>query len=90
MEKIVELSDIEISREKMDRYNLAITHNSDKNTHTVYTYLLERLQVDQEKDANYIPEQEGNYRETLRKNNDTLLLLGWEPKDRLNEYIKKL
>ena len=58
MEKIVELSDIEISREKMDRYNLAITHNSDKNTHTVYTYLLERLQVDQEKDANYIPEQE--------------------------------
>ena len=40
--------------------------------------------------CNYIPEQEGNYRETLRKNNDTLLLLGWEPKDRLNEYIKKL
>ena len=58
MEKIVELSDIEISREEMDRYKIAITHNSDKNTHTIYTYLLERLQINQEEDAHYIPEQE--------------------------------
>ena len=58
MEKIVELSDIEISREEMDKYKIAITHNSDKNTHTIYTYLLERLQVNQEQDAKYIPEKE--------------------------------
>ena len=50
MEKIVELSDIEISREEMDKYKIAITHNSDKNTHTIYTYLLERLQINQEQD----------------------------------------
>jgi len=52
----------------------------------VYNMFNNRFNVN----CNYIPEQEGNYRETLRKNNDTLLLLGWEPKDRLNEYIKKL
>lgn len=58
MEKIIELSDIEISREAMDKYKIDVTHNSDKNTHTIYTYLLERLQVNQQQDAKYIPEQE--------------------------------
>lgn len=58
MEKIVELSDIEISRETMDQFKIAIAHNSDKNTHTIYTYLLERLQVNQERDTEYIPEQQ--------------------------------
>ena len=38
----------------------------------------------------YIPDQPGNYRETLRENNDTLERLGWEPKDRLLSYIKSL
>ena len=57
MEKIVELTDIEIYREKMDKYKIVITHNSDKNTHTIYTYLLERLQINQEEDAEYYPER---------------------------------
>jgi nucleoside-diphosphate-sugar epimerase len=38
----------------------------------------------------YIPEQKGNYRETLRENNDTIERLGWLPKDRLKEYIQSL
>jgi UDP-glucose 4-epimerase len=38
----------------------------------------------------YIPDQPGNYRETLRENDDTLKLLGWEPKDKLREYILSL
>ena len=38
----------------------------------------------------YIPDQPGNYRVTLRENNDTLDRLGWTPKDRLKEYIKSL
>ena len=38
----------------------------------------------------YIPEQPGNYRETLRKNDDTLKLLNWKPKDRLKEHINQL
>ena len=41
-------------------------------------------------DAVYIPDQPGNYRKTLRENDDSLLRLGWEPKDRLREYIQSL
>lgn len=41
-------------------------------------------------DFKYIPEQEGNYRETLRENNDAVTELGWSPQDRLGEYINSL
>lgn len=34
-----------------------------------------------------IPDQPGNYRKTLRTNDDSLKLLGWKPKDRLKNYI---
>ena len=37
-----------------------------------------------------IPDQKGNYRETLRVNDDLINLLNWQPKDRLREYIKNL
>ena len=30
-----------------------------------------------------IPDQPGNYRQTLRENDDSLKLLNWKPKDRL-------
>ena len=38
----------------------------------------------------YLPDQPGNYRKTLRENDDTLERLGWEPKDRLKDYILSL
>jgi len=38
-------------------------------------------------DCIYIPEQKGNYRITLREKDNALDLLGWNPKDRLKEYI---
>ena len=38
----------------------------------------------------YLPDQPGNYRKTLRENDDTLERLGWEPKDRLRDYIQSL
>jgi UDP-glucose 4-epimerase len=41
-------------------------------------------------DCIYLPEQSGNYRETLRENNDALDRLGWAPKDRLKEYVNSL
>ena len=41
-------------------------------------------------DHKYIPDQPGNYRETLRVNDDLINMLNWEPKDRLTEYIKNL
>ena len=37
-----------------------------------------------------IPDQRGNYRETLRVNDDLINILNWKPKDRLKEYIENL
>ena len=37
-----------------------------------------------------IPDQPGNYRKTLRINDDMLKKLHWSPEDRLNDYIKGL
>jgi len=34
-----------------------------------------------------IPDQPGNYRETLRENDDSIKLLDWKPKDRLKDHI---
>jgi UDP-glucose 4-epimerase len=38
----------------------------------------------------HIPDQAGNYRQTLRENNDAIERLGWAPKPRLQEYINSL
>lgn len=38
----------------------------------------------------HIPDQKGNYRETLRERDDALARLGWEPKDCLRDYIRSL
>ena len=38
----------------------------------------------------YIPDEPGNYRTTLRENNDAIDRLGWKPSDSLYDYIKVL
>ena len=38
----------------------------------------------------HLPDVAGNYRRTLRENDDTLERLGWKPNDRLREYILSL
>ena len=38
----------------------------------------------------YVDDQPGNYRKTLRINDDVLKQLDWKPKDRLKDYIKSL
>ena len=38
----------------------------------------------------YVNDVKGNYRVTLRENNDTIERLGWQPMDRLKEYIENL
>lgn len=38
----------------------------------------------------YLPDQPGNYRKTLRENDDTIERLNWKPEDRLKEYIQSL
>lgn len=41
-------------------------------------------------EAVFLNDQPGNYRETLRTNNDLLKRLNWQPKDRIKDYIKNL
>jgi len=38
----------------------------------------------------YIPDQKGNYRITLRENNDAIERLRWKPSDKLKQYIQSL
>ncbi len=52
----------------------------------VFEFFNERFNID----SINLPEQPGNYRKTLRENDDTLKLLNWEPKDRLKEHIFNL
>lgn len=51
-------------------------------------YNLFKLKFGTEK--KYIEDQPGNYRETIRKNDDALKLLQWKPKKKLEDYIKQL
>lgn len=37
-----------------------------------------------------MPDQKGNYTLSIRYNDDAIKRLGWQPKDRLNEYIQSL
>ena len=37
-----------------------------------------------------IDDQPGNYRKTLRINDDMLTKLNWSPGDKLNDYIQRL
>ena len=41
-------------------------------------------------EAVYLPDKKGNYRKTLRENNDSLVRLGWKPEDQLLSYINSL
>ena len=38
----------------------------------------------------YLPDQPGNYRESLRENDHAKMILFWKPEDRLKEYILSL
>jgi UDP-glucose 4-epimerase len=40
--------------------------------------------------SEYVDDVKGNYRVTLRENNDTIERLGWQPKDQLKEYINEI
>jgi len=52
----------------------------------IYGWFKDKFNVD----VLYIPNQSGNYRETLRENDDSLNILGWTPKDKLKKYIYSL
>jgi len=52
----------------------------------VYDLFKEKFDVEKV----YIPNQKGNYRITLRENNEAIDKLDWSPKDRLPKYIMSL
>lgn len=52
----------------------------------VYEMFKEKFNVDKV----HIPDQPGNYRKTLRENDDSLTRLGWSASDRLQDYISNL
>lgn len=52
----------------------------------LFNFFYERFNVN----SYNLPDQLGNYKETLRENDDMLKLLDWIPEDRLKEHIFKL
>jgi UDP-glucose 4-epimerase len=52
----------------------------------LYEIFNERFHID----CMYVPDQPGNYRKTLRENDDTINRLKWQPTNRLREYIQSL
>lgn len=52
--------------------------------------VFEMFKVKFDVSVNYIENQKGNYKETLRESNNALELLGWKPQDRLQDYILNL
>jgi UDP-glucose 4-epimerase len=74
--------------------NTEIKHNDAWEIGTGINYTINELfQMFKEKfniDSINIPDQRGNYRETLRINDDLVNLLNWQPQDRLKEYIANL
>ena len=52
----------------------------------VYRMFREKFNIE----CNYVNNQSGNYKSTLRENNDMIDVLGWKPKDKLKQYIDSL
>jgi len=52
----------------------------------VYNMFKEKFNCDKV----YVPDEPGNYRSTLRVNNDAIERLGWKPTNSLYDYIKEL
>ena len=79
---LLKISKTEISHEDAWEIGTGVNYSINQ----LYSMFNEKFKVD----AENIPDQRGNYRETLRVNDDLINLLGWEPKDRLKEYIANL
>ena len=52
----------------------------------IYRWFKEKFNIE----SINIPEQSGNYKETIRKNDDSLKELNWKPTDQLKNYILSL
>lgn len=70
------------------KYNYSWELGSGKNysLNEVYKFFDNRFNVKKI----HFPDQAGNYKETIRKDNKAIDLLGWKPNYKLEEYIKNL
>jgi UDP-glucose 4-epimerase len=78
-------------------YKIGMTENSHEDAwelgtginysiNEVYQMFKDKFEVDKI----HLPDQKGNYRKTLRENDDSLTRLDWKPSDRLKTYIQSL
>jgi UDP-glucose 4-epimerase len=72
------------SKKHIDAWELGTGLNYSINE--LYNFFKKKFQVE----STQIPDQQGNYKFTLRENDDTLNQLNWKPQDRLEEHIKSL
>tara|TARA_B110000967_G_C18710896_1_gene472649 strand:+ start:30 stop:491 length:462 start_codon:yes stop_codon:yes gene_type:complete len=70
--------------EHEDAWELGTGNNYSINQ--IYNWFKEKFNIE----SVNIPEQSGNYKETIRKNDDSLKKLNWKPKDQLKNYIFSL
>ena len=70
--------------EHEDAWELGTGNNYSINQ--IYSWFKEKFYIE----SINIPEQSGNYKETIRKNDDSLKKLNWKPKDQLKNYIFSL
>ena len=69
-------------------YNEEWELGSGKNYSLIQVYEMFKKKFDVKKI--HLPNQNGNYRETLRENDNALKKLGWKPKGDLSKYINEL
>ncbi len=72
------------SKKHIDAWELGTGLNYSINE--LYNFFKKKFQVE----SKQIPDQQGNYKFTLRENDDTLNQLNWKPQDRLEEHINNL
>lgn len=84
VDALYKMAHTKTSLDIVDAFELGTGINYSMNE--VYTMFKEKFSTE----CMYIPDQKGNYRETLRENDTACELLDWKPKDRLKEYIDSL
>ena len=77
---------IEISKTKSSNYEWELGSGRNYSINEVFKMFNSKFDCK----AAFIDDQNGNYRETLRKNDKAINELNWEPKHNLEDYIKNL
>jgi UDP-glucose 4-epimerase len=77
---------VKINKKKSDKFIWELGSGKNYSINDVYEMFKKRFDCK----CVYLDDQKGNYRETLRQNDDALNELGWNPSGSLEEYISNL